>query len=66
MTNRADPDQKPTDMDLHCLLRQGIPGFGRNKVKVNFLNSELFCSVRRPLFTQLHAAASQSVRVILK
>ena len=19
MTNRADPDQKPTDLDLHCL-----------------------------------------------
>ena len=22
MTNSADPDQKPTDLDLHCLLRQ--------------------------------------------
>ena len=21
MTNSADPDQKPTDLDLHCLLR---------------------------------------------
>ena len=28
MTNSADPDQlvsqKPTDLDLHCLLRQGM------------------------------------------
>ena len=27
MTNGADPDlQKPTDLDLHCLQRQGISG----------------------------------------
>ena len=24
MTNSADSDQKPTDLDLHCLLRQGM------------------------------------------
>ena len=24
MTNNADPDQKPTDLDLHCLLRQSM------------------------------------------
>ena len=24
MTNSADPDQKPTDLDLHRLLRQGM------------------------------------------
>ena len=24
MANSADPDQKPTDLDLHCLQRQGI------------------------------------------
>ena len=24
MTNSADPDKKPTDLDLHCLLRQGM------------------------------------------
>ena len=29
MANSADLDQlaKPTDLDLHCLQRQGIPGF---------------------------------------
>ena len=29
MINSADPDQlasKPTDLDLHCLQMQGIPG----------------------------------------
>ena len=24
MTNSAYPDQLPTDLDLHCLLRQGM------------------------------------------
>ena len=24
MANSADPDQKPTDLDLHCLQRKGI------------------------------------------
>ena len=36
MTNSADPDQlasKPTDLDLHCLQRQGISGFSRTRVK---------------------------------
>ena len=26
MTNNADPDQWPTDLDLHCLQRQVYPG----------------------------------------
>ena len=26
--------QKPTDLDLHCLQRQGISGFSRTRVKV--------------------------------
>ena len=30
MTNRADSDQKQTDLDLHCLQMQGISGFSRN------------------------------------
>ena len=28
MTNSEDPDQKPTDLDLHCLQRQGSAGLG--------------------------------------
>ena len=31
MANSADPDQKPTDLDLHCLQRQDISGFSRTK-----------------------------------
>ena len=27
--------QKPTDLDLHCLQRQGISGFSRTRVKEN-------------------------------
>ena len=33
MTNSADPDQKPTDLDLHCLPKRGISGFSRTTVK---------------------------------
>ena len=37
MTNSADPDQlasqKPTDLDLHCLQRQGLSGFSRTRGK---------------------------------
>ena len=32
MTNSADPDQKPTDLDLHCLQRHDISGFSRTRV----------------------------------
>ena len=32
MTNSTDPDQKPTDLDLHCLQRQGISGFSSTSV----------------------------------
>ena len=32
MANSADPDQKPTDLDLHCLQKQGISGFSRTRV----------------------------------
>ena len=36
MANSADPDQlawNTTDLDLHCLLWQGISGFSRTRVK---------------------------------
>ena len=38
MANSADPDQlalkkKPTDLDLHCLQRQGISGLSRTRIK---------------------------------
>ena len=36
MADSADPDllasEKPTDLDLHCLQRQGISGFGMTRV----------------------------------
>ena len=38
MANNADPDQlassEPTDLDLHCLQRQGISGFSRTRVTI--------------------------------
>ena len=34
MTNSADPDWlKPTDLDLHCLLRQGMSCSAREGLK---------------------------------
>ena len=29
--------QKPTDLDLHCLQRQGTSGFSRTRVNLNFV-----------------------------
>ena len=37
MANSADPDQLATDLDLHCLQRQGISGFSRTRVE-NFIS----------------------------
>ena len=46
MANSADSDQlasqKPTDLDLHCLHRQGISGFSRTRVKASEYTS-LIC-----------------------
>ena len=37
--------QKPTDLDLHYLQSQGVSGFSRTRVKLNFLtlNQFVFC-----------------------
>ena len=37
MTNSADPDQKPTDLDLHCLLRQGMSYSAREGLILSML-----------------------------
>ena len=38
MTNSADPDQlayeDPTDLDLHCLLRQGMSCSARERLNI--------------------------------
>ena len=38
MANSADPDQlaSSTDLDLHCLQKQGIFGLSRTRVKVQY------------------------------
>ena len=48
MTNSADPDhlvQKPTDLDLHCLQRQGMSRFSRTRV--NLYRARLFFSGKK-------------------
>ena len=35
MANSADPDELPTDLDLHCRQRQDISEFSRTRVKVS-------------------------------
>ena len=37
MANSADPDQKPTGLDLHCLQRQDMSGFSRTKVNTTVI-----------------------------
>ena len=56
MPNSADPDQKPNDLDLHCLQRQGISGFSRTRVKcywlgANFIRMTTSLGCNRDLFT---------------
>ena len=46
MTNSAEPDQlaflqKPTDMDLHCLQRQGTAGPGLIHLQLALLRQNL-------------------------
>ena len=38
MANSADPDQTPTDLDLHGLQRQGISGITMTRVNINKAN----------------------------
>ena len=45
----ADSDQKPTDMDQHCLQRQGISGLSRTTVKW-VQSTELLLTVLRRWF----------------
>ena len=35
MANSADSDQKPTELDLDCLQRQGKFGFSMTRVKMS-------------------------------
>ena len=34
MANSADPDQKPTDLDLHCLQNSVYPGSAEQGLKL--------------------------------
>ena len=41
MTNSVDPDQKPTDLDLHRLLRQGMSCSATEGLKTQMLRSDM-------------------------
>ena len=34
--------QKPTDLDLHCLQRQGVSGFSRTRVKTSIIKYTIY------------------------
>ena len=42
MANSADPDQlaSPTDLDLHCLQRQGVSGSSRTRVNIRLIQGQ--------------------------
>ena len=42
MANSVDPDQKTTDLDLHC-LQKGISGFSRTRVKLYQVGTDWNC-----------------------
>ena len=49
MVNSADPDQKPTDLDLNCLQRQGISGFSMTRANMG-IYALLYRHVKRSDF----------------
>ena len=59
MANSADQDllKKPTDLDLHCLQRQGISGFSRTRVNKKPFGFYLVCC-RRLHFVKIHKTKS--------
>ena len=47
MTNSADPDQlASSDLDLHCLQRQGIFRFSRTRVKQKLTLNSIYIIFR--------------------
>ena len=40
--------QKPTDLDLHCLQRQGISGFSRTRVKMHVFTCRECLYIQQP------------------
>ena len=78
MANSADPDQLPTDLNLHCLQKQGISGFSRTIVKrkgkykisaerkpkasVRGVNEEKYRTVNKPLQIDFKTSRRQNVR----
>ena len=50
MVNSVDPDQlEPTDLDLHCLQRQGISGFSRTRVN----NANILLTQQQPIYRRI-------------
>ena len=47
MVYSADPYQFASDLDLHCLQRQGISRFSRTRVKCNGYNFIVGSSVKK-------------------
>ena len=61
--------QKPTDLDLHCLQRQGISGFSRSRVKTNVYVLQCYllrsikvirCSLRGDSYVKIEFAPSEN------
>ena len=59
MANSADPDQKPTDLDLHCLQRQDISGFSRTRQMANAKAERLLFEIHIvPSYLQNHCRSA--------
>ena len=50
MANSADPDQKPTSLDLHCLQMPDISGLSRIRVKIV---ENCYLALRKRLMTNV-------------
>ena len=45
MANSADPDELASDLDLHCLQKQGLSGFSRTRVNLSIVDFSLIVSL---------------------
>ena len=58
----ASPEQKPSDLDLHCLQRQDISGFSKTRVNLADLSDLIFPESTEQIDTTFSVYSSEKKR----
>ena len=65
MRNSADPDlQKPTDLDLHCLLKQGMSCSAREGLNIYSLERGLLFEYELEFYSPVNTVKAMSSRSV--